>query len=119
MRELPVRQPPADDTRVDSYPFASGDTYRSVCNWVYDETTYLDWSPSQVRAGDLIFVKTDMLHEFFTDVHPQILGPYVLISSNSDDPSPGPHILHLNDSNLSAWLGQNGDAQHPNFTPFL
>lgn len=58
-----------------------------------------------------------MLDVFFTDVHPQIPAPYVLISSNSDHPSPGPHFLHLNDTNLAAWFGQNGDAQHPKFHP--
>ena len=117
VRELPVRQPPADDARHDSYPFVSGDTYRSVCHWVFDETGHRDWYPSEVGAGDLIFVKTDMLDHFFSAVHPYISEPYILISSNSDHPSPGPHILRLNDSHLSAWFGQNGDAQHPKFHP--
>lgn len=117
MRELPIRQPPANDARPDSYPFVSGDTYRSVCQWVFDETQHRDWHPSQVQAGDLIFVKTDMLDDFFSSIHPQIVEPYVLVSSNSDHSSPGSHAFRLNDSQLSAWFGQNGDAQHPKFYP--
>ena len=116
-RELPILQQPASDVRHDSYPLISGDTYRSVCHWVFDETTHSDWDASQVQAGHMIFVKTEMLDAFFTRLHPLILRPYVLISSNSDDPSPGPYVERLNDTTLSAWFGQNGDAEHPKFYP--
>lgn len=54
-RVLPIRQQPANDARHDSYPFVSGDTYRSVCHWVFDETQHRTWDPIQVQAGDLIF----------------------------------------------------------------
>lgn len=116
-RALPIRQQPASQRRQDSYPLASGDTYRSVCHWLFDETGHNDWEPSMVQSGDLIFAKTDMLDMFFRSRHPLITKPYVLITSNSDHPSPGTHSDRLNDTNLFAWFGQNGDADHPKFHP--
>ena len=116
-RALPLRQRPADQRRPDSYPLISGDTYRSVCQWTFDETGHNNWAPSSVKSGDLIFVKTDMLGPFFESRHRLIANPYVLISHNSDHPSPGPHLTRLNDTNLFAWYGQNGDCSHPKFHP--
>ncbi len=116
-RALPLRQRPADQRRPDSYPLISGDTYRSVCQWTFDETGHNNWAPSSVESGDLIFVKTDMLDLFFESRHRLIGSPYVLISHNSDHPSPGPHSSRLNDPNLFAWYGQNGDCSHPKFHP--
>ena len=116
-RALPVRQNPANPHRADSFPLVSGDTYRSVCHWLFDETGHNDWDPTMVQQGDLIFAKTDMLDEFFQTRHPLITKPYILISSNSDHPSPGPHLPVLKDATLFAWFGQNGDASHPKFHP--
>ena len=116
-RALPIRQQPANQHRPDSYPLVSGDTYRSVCHWIFDETGHNDWDPLSVQPGDLIFAKTDMLDLFFRIRHPFIGSPYVLISSNSDHPSPGSHFDRLNDTNLFAWIGQNGDVSHPKFHP--
>ena len=116
-RMLPLRQPAADQHRQDSFPLISGDTYRSACHWIYDETRQLDWLPAHVEPGHMVFVKTDMLDTFFTSVHPQIVGPYILITSNSDHPSPGPHLSRLNDPNLHAWFGQNADGVHDKFRP--
>ncbi len=109
------RSAPAADNRHDSYPLISGDTYRSVCHWTFDETGHNNWSSSEVSAGHLIFVKTDMLGQFYIDKHQYIQKPYILITSNSDAPSPGEHFKMLDDPQLVAWYGQNADAVHAKF----
>ena len=114
-RELRVRSAPAADNRHDSYPLISGDTYRSVCHWTFDETGHNNWNASEVSAGHLIFVKTDMLGQFCLEKHQYIQEPYILITSNSDAPSPGEHFRMLDDAQLVAWYGQNADAVHAKF----
>ncbi len=116
-RLLPVRSPPADHLRTDSYPLISGDTFRSVCHWTFDETGNNNWSATAMQPGQLVFVKTDMLEEFFTSRHSSIRTPYILITHNSDQAAPGQYLSRLNDSILVAWYGQNGDATHPKFHP--
>jgi hypothetical protein len=95
--------------RPSSAPFVSGDTFRAFSDWVYDELdTSLD--PKKVQRGNIIFVKTDYLGEFFQKIHPQIDAGYILISHNSDDPAPGRYASFLADDKLLAWFAQNYDG---------
>jgi hypothetical protein len=65
-------------------------------DYVFDEiVTGTNWGRN-VSAGDVIFVKTDFLNDFFTLIHPMISHKYILLTHNSDysiphDPRmPGP-----------------------------
>ncbi len=103
--------------RNTSAPFLSGDTFRAAADHVYDE---IDSSlqPKAVQQGHLVFVKTDYLDRFVHDIHPHILHPYILITHNSDDPSPGPYRELLDGEKLLAWFGQNHDGYaHPKMYP--
>lgn len=99
-----------------SYPYLSGGTFRSIANFIFDEEEQMR-DPERVSRGDIIFVKTDYLDHFFSQLHPKIRHPYILISHNSDYSAPGAFAQYLNDPKLIAWFGQNPDAQHPKFHP--
>ncbi len=104
-------------SRGSSAPFLSGDTFRSFCNHVCDETG-CNIYPKKVRNGDLIFVKVDDLSHFFYNIHPLISSRYILVSHNGDFPIPGKFTSFLNDGKLIAWFGQNiENYSHPKLHP--
>lgn len=98
--------------RPSSYPYISGDTFRAYCDYIFDETgnTVV---PEQVRHGNTIFLKTDFLSEFFSNIHPKIANPYILITHNGDLPVPREFGYMLNDPKIIAWFGQNIEYSHP------
>ena len=98
-------------------PFISGDAFRFYSDYCYDEVdSWLD--PASVRPRSVIFVKADLLGEFFSAIHPQIPVRYILIAHNSDAPTPGPFASFLDDAKLIAWFGQNYDGfPHPKMHP--
>lgn len=107
--------------RVSGAPFASGDTFRAVADHIYDDTETTRgsvWAPEHVKAGDVIFVKTDYLTEFFTSRHKAISCPYIIITHNSDystpaDPTNGNFTSYLDSPILGHWYGLNMVTQHP------
>jgi len=98
--------------RNSSAPYISGDTFRTFCDFSYDELTK-SFNPADVQYGNTIFVKSDYFEEFFTRVHPRINNPYIVVSHNSDHPAPGPCAAYLNDPKLIAWFAQNVEYSHP------
>ncbi len=104
-------------SRPSSYPYISGDTFRSYCDYAYDE---LDRSlnPDSILPGSTIFLKTDYLEQFCCQISPRIRVPYILVTHNSDYAVPGPYTALLDDPNLIAWFGQNYDGyKHPKIHP--
>ena len=73
--------------RSPSLPYVSGDGFRFYSDFVWDETGTFD--PAIVEKPSVIFVKTDLLGDFFTRCHPYLQYPYVLVSHNSDLGAPG------------------------------
>lgn len=103
--------------RRSSFPFISGDTFRAYCNWIMDETG-TNFIPEQVKEGDAIFVRTDMLPTFISAIHPHISNGYILVTHNDDLPIPGPSANLLEDEKLIAWFGQNVEHEgHPKLHP--
>lgn len=94
--------------RGPSDPFISGDTFRAYADHIFDETQS-NFNPKNVKAGDIIFVKTDWdyLEKFFKKKHPKIAVPYILITHNSDHGAPGPFESYLRDSKILAWFAQS------------
>ncbi|HSW72738.1 MAG TPA: hypothetical protein VLG44_04970 [Chlamydiales bacterium] len=108
---------PNPPERKSQAPTISGDAFREYADYVFDE---LDSSlhPLYVKPNKTIFVKTDMLDLFFKNIHPYIPCKYILITHNSDLPSPGEFHEYLNDNKLIAWFGQNYDGfHHPKMHP--
>lgn len=102
--------------RQPSHPYISGDTFRHHCRIIYDET-HKRIDPTKVQPGDVIFVKTDLLSDFFTKIHPRIRHPYKLLTHNSDHGIPGRCISFLDDPKLLAWHGTNVEIYHPKLHP--
>ncbi|MCX6712937.1 MAG: hypothetical protein NTY66_01880 [Candidatus Vogelbacteria bacterium] len=100
--------------RPGSFPYISGDGFRQIADRIYDETGKC--RPEEIAAGNIVFVKSDYLHEFFRDVHPLIKNPYKLISHNSDY-NITPEDLKYIDEKIIHWYGQNVYASHPKLTP--
>lgn len=100
--------------RRPDYPFVTGDTFRYYAEHVYDETS-TTFNPEKVLEGDIVFVNTYLLFNFFIDEHPRIKHRYVLITHNSDFYSPGEFTNYLEDPKIFAWFGCNPNVSHPKF----
>lgn len=100
-----------------SYPYISGDTLRMYCDFATDRGEY--FNPKDVTpTRNIIFVKGDLLEEFFTEYHTNIPCPYILVTHNSDGSTPAAFGSYLNDAKIIAWFGQNMDiAYHPKLFP--
>ena len=68
--------------RLSSYPYISGDTLRKYSDHVLDETSNL--KIDKIKKGDLVFVKTDYLKNFFIELLPKINNNFKLVTHNSD-----------------------------------
>lgn len=101
--------------RPASFPFLTGDTFRSLCNHFYDEVSSVD--ANKVNDRDLIFVRNIMLDDFFKDIHPKIKSRYILISHNDDEPVDDKYISFIEDEKVIRWFALNTDISHPKVTP--
>lgn len=99
-----------------SFPYLSGNTFRYFCKHIFDERNQ-NLDAKSVKRGEAIFVKTDMLPRFFSEVHPLIKQPYILISHNSDHGAPGVSGAYLDDPKILAWFAQNVELKHEKLHP--
>tara|TARA_A100001011_G_scaffold400725_1_gene517991 strand:- start:2394 stop:3281 length:888 start_codon:yes stop_codon:yes gene_type:complete len=95
--------------RPSSDPYISGDTFRKLADHIFDETKKLN--PRKVKENDLIFVKTDMIENFFINIDPFIKSKYLLITHNSDKEI-GEYESKFYNQNIIFWFAQN--LQTPN-----
>jgi len=110
----------ATTARPSSYPYITGDTIRAFADHVFDETTDVrGWSRKalDVEAGNVVFLKTDFMHDFFTSTFPRIKNGFVLATHNSDFPAPSQYASFLDDARLLAWYALNPDTVHPKLVP--
>jgi len=103
--------------RRPSFPFITGDGFRSISTHIFDETGQ-NFQPWEVQQGDTIFVKSDYISNFYENIHPKIFSDYILITHNSDfSASSGCREL-LEQDRLIAWLAQNAyEVSHPKLIP--
>lgn len=100
--------------RPDSYPFITGDGFRKAALHVYDETGKLN--PKKVKEGDIIFVASPFIHEYFNTIHPKIDSPYKLITHNGDNEVGEAESKYI-DEKIVRWFAQNNTFRHPKITP--
>jgi len=110
--------PSNPNLRLSSYPYISGDTFRSFCDFVIDKTNRFI-NPDEVKDGDTIFIsaQTALLDFFFKNVHPKIKSTYILVTHNSDLSVFKTYSKYLDDDNIVAWLGQNLTLEHKKAFP--
>ena len=80
-----------------------GDGFRAYADYVYDEDEKLQ-NPERVSEGQVVFLNTDFIKEYFSKIHPKIENRYILISHNSDVDIPGDFAKYLDDDKLIAWF---------------
>ena len=90
--------------RPSSDPYISGDTFRKYSDLTFDEVK--SFKPSQVKHGDIIFVKTDLREIFFKTIHPNIKNKYILLTHNSDENIVAEDTKYI-DEKIIHWFAQN------------
>lgn len=100
--------------RPSTYPFISGDAFRSLASHIHDESSTFD--PTTVDSGDIIFLNTDYYKEFFETKHPHITKKYILISHNSDICISNDFEKYI-DEKIIHWFSRNVTTDHGKITP--
>ena len=100
--------------RPHSYPFITGDGFRTLAHHVYDNTTKLD--PLQVKDGNIIFVGDSLIGDFIKHIHPHISARYVLISHTGDAVVSETYLDQIRPK-LIRWYGINVIVDDPLVIP--
>jgi len=109
-----------------SYPYLSGYTWISCCDWKMLNTDYgngpVRFNAEGVKRGDTIFVDYNCLKDFIQRILPKIRERVVLVTANygygADHPMPGPFEDLLEEEKVGAWFVQNIDrAPSPKLIP--
>ncbi len=100
-------------TRPSSYPFISGDTFRSNADHIFDEIS--QFFPEKVHSNDIVFVDIRKINEFFKVIHPKIKSRYKLLTHNGDEAVTKDLVGYMDDKVIH-WFGQNVDVVHPKVT---
>ena len=103
-----------DSNRPSSYPFITGDGFRSLAQHYFDEIS--DINPNDVEEKDIIFVRSDFIKIFFRDKHPKIKNSYILIPHN-DDTDIDKSYARFIDEKIIHWFAQNLCFKHEKVTP--
>jgi hypothetical protein len=90
--------------RPTNFPFITGDNFRSLAQHFFDDISY--FNTDDICEGDIVFVRSDMLHTFFRKVNPKIKNKYVLISHNADNNIDNKYLKY-NKDNIIHWYAQN------------
>jgi hypothetical protein len=106
------------------YPeFVCPQNFRNLADWIYgwpsnvfeEDIEYFKENsnplPPNLLPGSILYVKTDRLSLFFTQIYPQLTNHFVLITGQGDDSTPSIFLDYLekSDSKIIHWFGQNGD----------
>jgi hypothetical protein len=111
---------PAYKTAKTSYPYITGYTLRSLCDFILDSVTN-NLIPENVEAGDILFVSHHFIEKFFLEYYPKIDCHFILLThhyfDNGDVSTPGPYTNYLEAEKLLAWFTVNADSIHPKVKP--
>jgi len=110
------------DLAIDStstYPFVSGSNFVFISDYVYDFRVKNIEPIDKLKDGDILFVNTEFIDDFFSHVSMKIKTKFILITHNSDYLLTNEkHLGYLNDNNnLLAWFGHNPRFEHSKFIP--
>lgn len=109
--------------RLDSHPYISGDSFRSISNHVLESdnpchiTCHYGFSPKKVKPKDIVFVEGALLEIYFKEYHNKIRHPYILITHNADHSCPRNFFDYLNDPKIIIWFASNPDYTHKKLIP--
>lgn len=101
--------------RPSSYPYISGDGFRQIASCWYDDKNH-NLNPDKVNEGEVIFVATHYLKDFFKNIHPKIKVKYKLITHNSDNCA-DEDLINLANEKVEVWFAQNNTYSHYKVVP--
>jgi len=113
-RLFKLRMVATGELRPSSYPYISGDSFRSLAEHIHDETG--SFNPEDVKTADIVFVGQNYILEYLSTTHKRIQNKYILISHNSDSPIDKKVQLLLDDKIISLF-SQNVDIEDPRIIP--
>ena len=97
---------------LDSYPYVAGMSFRNRCHLIYDEFQKDD--ASKITEEDqVIFIKTDLISEFFSTVMPHIQFRANIVTHNSDTDFSTQFTPYLEHEKVSKWYAINVAFLHP------
>jgi hypothetical protein len=112
------------DYHPSSYPFISGDGFRALARFRFDTIDDIEAftkrsdaeATRSKKSGDIVFVASPIIKEFFERAHPRVSEPYILITHNGDT-NIDESFLKFIDDRIIRWFAQNVLAEHPKLTP--
>ena len=90
--------------RPDSRPFISGDTFRSISDFIYEDELQ-KFKYHEVGFKQIVFVASHLLFKFLSEIHPLIKNQYILISHNGDN--------NIGEAKKHALLSSGGPSGGP------
>lgn len=113
-----------DFTKITSYPYISGYTYRTFADHAIcdpGDTTHMQKvckgiDPRKVQTGDILYVSGVKAKEFFVKIAPAIEVPFFVVTAQWD-PGPDHSFLPLLSENLIRWYTINAHLEHEKIVP--
>jgi len=108
------------DIAVDSngtWPYISGPNFILISDYVYDFKVNNIEPVERIKNGEIVYVKTDFIGQFFSNIFPKIKSKFILITHNSDYSTNTGHRHYLDEEKLIAWFGVHTSFEHPKFLP--
>ena len=75
-----------------------------------DKVRTVESSLSRIKQSDIVFVKTDLIADFFLRIFPRIKVGIILVTQNSDYSAD--YFPQIEDKRLIVWFGQNPSFVH-------
>lgn len=102
--------------RPSSYPFISGDTFRSMADHIWEEGNQAA-RVSMIQSGDVVFCQSEKVHQFREEILDKISVPIVLLLGNSDQNHSRDISELFNGGNLCTIFAQNLIESAPGVEP--
>lgn len=97
---------------TDSYPYVTGMGFRNRCDLIFDEH-HRDNPDKITKAGQVAFVKTDLISHFFRDIVPKLDYNIKIITHNSALGIDARYSSFLDNPKIIKWYAQNANYYHP------
>ena len=103
------------DILRDSYPYVTGMGFRKRSHMIFDE--FQKDNPDKInKNGQVVFIKTDYVLEFFSKVLPLIDYQIKIITHNSSYGIDSSYSKFLNNKKVIHWYAQNANFEHKKLT---
>jgi len=94
------------------YPLVSKDTFFAITDHFVDISIPL-FDPLKVKRGDIVFIDSPCLQDFFRNHLPKIQSKFILVTGNGCRSIDKRYLPFLENPYLVAWFGMNMTLIHP------